>query len=807
MGAREELMRRFPQLAKAVAPPPVIEKPEEVPYDVVRAAYTMPFDLYQFQVEAVNDLAWRPRAGYYLDTGCVDADTEYLSTSGWVKISDYAGGEVAQYNLDGSIEFVKPTEYVKKPCPAMYHIKTKYGVDQMLSPEHRVLYKSQVSDNLKVISAEELVGRHNKLPQGFRGKFITTFTAPDHKGLALSDADLRLQVAVIADGSFDKQGKATVSLRKGRKLERLSDLIAQSNREVSVSANACNDFIRMRFEAPMCCKEFVDEFFLCSRHQLAVIADEFRYWDGSDDGVRVRFSSTSKKSADFIQYACAAAGIRSVVSERLRDEEYRSRPHTEYTVHLNSRSQYASITSSPESHHNIPLVPSTDGYKYCFSVPSTYLIFRRNGCIFASGNTGKTATSTVSALYKLMRGVDIVICLMPPILIAGWMRWLARIPEVTAVAYKGTPKQRKDINFDVNFVCMSYQIFKRDYDEINAKIGGRRIALLCDEATAIKNTDTDNHRKVYDMAAGQDIMLLTGTPLSKPEDSYAYCRFIAPHLYRSFGHWCNVHVAERDFFNNIVAYRGLDVLADNMKVNAVRVLKEDVLDDLPPITYTPLYYDLEPDHMRLYNKLVDEQLLKLEDGGKIDATTAQALYHALGQIITNYAHFSGYPKDEAAVIELLVETLEELGKGKLLVFTNYRMTNGFLQSRLTDYMVQVVYGGVSATQQQKCIDTFIQNPECRCLVLQTQAGGFGIDGLQDVCNDVLFLEIPPVPTWFHQAAARLHRGGQKHNVNVRIAVAQGTCNVRQFNNLMDKDALVNRVIRNVKDLRDALHGN
>lgn len=37
-------------------------------------------------------------------------------------------------------------------------------------------------------------------------------------------------------------------------------------------------------------------------------------------------------------------------------------------------------------------------------------------------------------------------------------------------------------------------------------------------------------------------------------------------------------------------------------------------------------------HLKLYRKLAEEELLKLPDGGKIDATQATKLVHALGQI-------------------------------------------------------------------------------------------------------------------------------------------------------------------------------
>ena len=94
------------------------------------------------QLETAAFLTLNKRAFCLNQIGCVDAETEYLSPTGWRRMDQYDGGAVAQYNLDGTSEFIQPTEYVKKPCLDMIRIKTKYGVDQLLSPEHRVLYVS-----------------------------------------------------------------------------------------------------------------------------------------------------------------------------------------------------------------------------------------------------------------------------------------------------------------------------------------------------------------------------------------------------------------------------------------------------------------------------------------------------------------------------------------------------------------------------------------------------------------------------------------------------------------------------------------
>jgi len=427
---------------------------------------------------------------------------------------------------------------------------------------------------------------------------------------------------------------------------------------------------------------------------------------------------------------------------------------------------------------------------------------------YAQPGTGKTAMSTASALYKKLKGTsEVAVVTMPPILIKTWARWLARIPGIKVTQYLGTPKARAAIKLDGDFILMSIQIFKIDHVRIMAELGHKPRVLIVDEATAIKSVASDNYKKTREFADDQELMLLTGTPLSSPADAYAYCKLIAPTIYRNLRTFENVHVEERDFFNKPTKWQNLDLLADNMRVNAVRVYKRDVLKDLPPITYTPIFYDLSPDHARLYKRLADDQVLKLKDGGKIDATQATALYHALQQIIINFDVFAQDDTLLSAGYDIIEEVMDEIAGGKLVIFASYRMTNRGLVKRLAKYNAVAAYGDLTSVQQARNIEQFISDPACRILIAQPISAGYGVDGLQAVCSDALFLEEPVVPRDFEQACDRLSREGQRHGVNVRIAIALKTCQVRLHNNLLAKDALVNSVQGSYQDLRDAIFGN
>lgn len=420
---------------------------------------------------------------------------------------------------------------------------------------------------------------------------------------------------------------------------------------------------------------------------------------------------------------------------------------------------------------------------------------------------GKTITSIVICLYKLLMGhVEHVIVLMPPILLVGWGRVLSKFPGLTYTIYRGTPKQREGLSLDSKFILMSYQIFKKDFDKLCKAYSHDHVALVCDESTAVKNVGSDTYKKVRDFAVGQHLLLLSGSPLSTPHDGYAPIKLVSPNIYRTLAQYEMIHVKSRDFFKNVTEWQNLDLLASNLLVNSVRVLKEDVLKDLPPVIYAPLYYELDPAHQKTYRILCDQQMLKFDNGEKLDATNASALYNALQQVPCNREHFM-QEDGESQALDLIHEVMEELGDRKLVVFTAYRMTNRLLRERMQKYGVVTVFGEVSTKEKDAALDTFVNDPNCRMLVLQIRSGGFGIDGLQAVCTDALFMEMPIVPAWFHQAVARVHRTGQTKPVTARVAIAERTIQVRLWNILQEKDSLVNTCIRGPRDLREALAGN
>jgi hypothetical protein len=347
--------------------------------------------------------------------GCVDCDTEYFNGYCWKPISEYQDGErVLQYNKDGTAELVYPMNYIKHKSNSLWHFSTKYGLDQCLSDEHNCYYitsKGNLNEKkFKDIRISQTEG------VGFHGRFITTFDY-NGRGINLSENEIRLMVAVLADGSFyyrhncsnETYSQCRFHIKKDRKKQRLKYLFEQLNliyREVDSAAEGYTDFY---VNSPFRAKNYPIEWYNCSQEQLKIIADEVIYWDCYYE-TNNRFSTVNKNDADFIQFVFTSLGYRATISTNdrvgenyLTNDKYYKRQSVEYTVSWTKHTLIGMTFDKRKMDKWTKIEPykTKDGYEYCFTVPSHILVLRRNDKIFITGNCGKSATS--NAIIKMLQ--------------------------------------------------------------------------------------------------------------------------------------------------------------------------------------------------------------------------------------------------------------------------------------------------------------------------------------------------------------------------------------------------------------------
>lgn len=341
---------------------------------------------------------------FFYDMGCVDGDTEYLSPTGWKPIRGYASGEVAQYDpYTRAASFVTPRAYINRPCREMYHFKTARGCDQMVSPEHNMLIVARKRKDRRgkpprpgrdvddiICDLPEYSSRghgdqsfykvrpDNVLAYG--GRFETTFLM-DGPGIGLTDAELRVQIAVHADGYLPNKTSCIISIKKERKKQRLRMLLIEAGIDYwEISNNSKWGYSNFRFRPPLHTKTFGPDWWGCSLSQKRTICEEVVHWDGTGrQSAAANFFSRNKSCADFIQFCFSSTRRRAFVGG----------DRVDHVVHAIGDGRTTNLALL----RNGRIVPAPGGRKYCFEVPTGYLVLRRNGNIFVTGNTGKTLLS------------------------------------------------------------------------------------------------------------------------------------------------------------------------------------------------------------------------------------------------------------------------------------------------------------------------------------------------------------------------------------------------------------------------------
>lgn len=746
------------------------------------------------QKETAAFLTLQHRAFVFNEAGCVDSETEYLSPTGWKKISEYTHGEVAQYYPDsGRVEFVTPDRYVKLPCAEMVKIKTKYGVDQMLSPEHRVLVRSNVADKWRVLSAAELLQQHDEYHAGTykpgkrtvggpisfgNTRVPSAFYADGGPGIPLSDALLRVQTAVIADGYFpsDTGTRCVMRLKKERKKERIRVLLKDAG--IQYTERACvavPGFSIFTFYAPLRVKEFDAQFWAATKEQLAVLSEECLYWDGTHRvGVKgPSFSSTSKASADFVQYAWSAQGRTARIIEDKRAYKYTG--GVCYTVNIRGEargSKHGLLSMYNRKKPTMGVVPSTDGFKYCFTVPTSYLVFRRNGCIFASGNTGKSLACLWAADYLMRkRKVRRVLIVAPlSIMHTAWMGDISKsiIHRSTIVAHHPSASRRIEmIQSDHEIVIVNYDGLPLVADEIVAD--GRFDLIICDECTALKNHSTRRWRTLAKLLRPDVYLwLLTGTPAAQsPLDAYGLAKLINPtQVPFSFAGWRDKVMSKLTMFKWVPKPNAKDEVFRVLQP-AIRFTKEQCLD-LPPVIFETREVPMTAQQQKYY-KLLKEHLLINTAGESISAVNAAAGVSKLLQISAGASLSDSKEVVEFDVtprLNTLLEVLEETER-KVLIFSLFRapmdVINEFLTKR--GIIAEQIHGDVTATKRADIIHRFQTRPETRVLILQPAAAAHGIT--LTAADTVVFYGPVMSVEMYWQAIARSDRKGQD-STKVRV---------------------------------------
>lgn len=316
---------------------------------------------------------------------CFDASTELYTMYGWKPISQVTlDDEVLQATPDGTATFTKLLNLAQFPFNKDDFVSIEgRGLSQMVTPEHRVLLKKR-RGGYKVVEAQALYTedkRHSiPLTVNYCGKELPDLIQAYIVALQ-ADGTLRKSAGIVNEGQGHRDHMpapaAVFTFTKPRKIARLKAILQDLGAEFSEyptkmgqTTIRVSGFTTLQIVAHNFLTE--DKHFITGTEHLfgrAFLA-ELQHWNGHNN----QYYTAIESNALFVQTV----------------------------AHLNST--YAGIYTredglkvvmlSAETHRmlkscEIKRVPQGRecGFVYCPTVPTGFVLTRRNGCISVSGNT------------------------------------------------------------------------------------------------------------------------------------------------------------------------------------------------------------------------------------------------------------------------------------------------------------------------------------------------------------------------------------------------------------------------------------
>ena len=306
---------------------------------------------------------------------CYPGTTEVLTPMGWKRFDALDGSElVAQWDK-GKVSFVKPEKFIKKTSETLVQYRVKSGRTLTTTENHRMVATSKDMQRVKYFPAKD------KPPHDM---YCPLTGVLDSGGIAMSDWQIRLNVAVQADGTIRDNGLVLIAVYKERKILRLREILRECGlpfREYPTTREGGRYF---SFHLPPWGfgKVFPAELCLSmSLHQKMVMIDELAMWDGTTTSGhdRIEYSTTCKENAEVIQalaHTCGYSTTWYVQTPRSRNHAPQYRLGINKTV--TSFSWQGRNRGKEFLHGNFDV--------YCVRVPSSAILVREKGTVFVCGN-------------------------------------------------------------------------------------------------------------------------------------------------------------------------------------------------------------------------------------------------------------------------------------------------------------------------------------------------------------------------------------------------------------------------------------
>ena len=391
---------------------------------------------------------------------------------------------------------------------------------------------------------------------------------------------------------------------------------------------------------------------------------------------------------------------------------------------------------------------------------------------------------------------SIVVC--PTSLLYNWKEEINKFnAQLKVLIVDGTPQQRKKLisslqDFDV--IITSYTLMQKDiehYKEITFAYA------ILDEAQHIKNRATRNAKSVKMLQAAHRL-ILTGTPIENClTDLWSLFDFLMPGLLSSYDRFTEKYIRStaEAYFQN------MQYLKKKVSPFILRRMKEEVLQDLPPVSEILYHTQLTAMQEELYHSYVTsarDELVKLveKEGFEKVQIHVLATLTRLKQICCHPAIFAKEKAEpgDSAKYELLLELLETLieGEHKVVIFSQYTRMLKIMREDFEMRGIRFCYLDGSSKNRLQIVKEFNENKKIPVFLVSLKAGGTGLNITG--ADTVIHYDMWWNPAVENQATDRVHRIGQTKSVSSYKLVTKGSIEEKIIKLQKKKKGLVKKVV-------------
>lgn len=344
-------------------------------------------------------------------------------------------------------------------------------------------------------------------------------------------------------------------------------------------------------------------------------------------------------------------------------------------------------------------------------------------------------------------------------------------------------------------IITSYDYLKRDI-ELYSKL--KFHFMIIDEAQNIKNFATKNAECVKEISALTKFAV-TGTPLENTlADLWSIFDYCLPGYLKTY----EIFKAEYEY--DIIKHN------DQSKVNRLNKLvapfilrrtKKDVLRELPEKLEQIVYAQMEQEQENVYKATIEQVKEKLTNGEGENKLYIFSMLTRLRQICCDPSLYLEDYTGESAKLNLTLELVENSisADHKILIFSQFTSMLAILEKKLKEKNISCfkLTGETPTEKRFELVETFNKSETIKVFLISLKAGGTGLN--LTGADTVIHYD----PWWNlsaeNQASDRVHRIGQKRNVQIIKVIAKDSVEEKILNLQMKKKDLFNMVIENEND--------